>query len=89
MSTLLSDRNHVRAASVRCSDTHLTLVLEDGRRAEVPLWYYPRLLNGTPTQRAHYEIMPMGIHWPELDEDLSIRGILEGRKAPGAVPPPQ
>jgi hypothetical protein len=51
------------------------------------LWYYPRLLNATPDQRSHYEIMPMGIHWPDVDEDLSIQGLLQGIKAPGAINP--
>lgn len=46
-------------------------------------------MNGTPEQRAHYEIITFGIHWPDLDEDLSIRGILEGHKTPGATPPLQ
>lgn len=52
------------------------------------IWHYPRLLNATPAQRQNYEIMPMGIHWPDVDEDLSIHGILQGTKAPGAVPHP-
>jgi hypothetical protein len=87
MSTLVSERDRVQAVDVQCSDTHIIVTLADGQKAIAPLWYYPRLLGGTPAQRAHYEIMRFGIHWPELDEDLSIRGILEGRKAPGATPP--
>ncbi|NJO38418.1 MAG: DUF2442 domain-containing protein [Rhizobiales bacterium] len=77
----------LRAAAVRCSDTELQVRLVDGRTISTPLWWYPRLLAATPEQRAAYEIMPLGIHWPEIDEDLSISGMLKGAKAPGARPP--
>ena len=77
----------IPVVSVWCSDSHLNIQLEDGREAAVPLWHYPRLLRGTPVQRENFKLTVFGIHWPDLDEDLSIRGILEGRKAAGAVPP--
>jgi hypothetical protein len=48
---------------------------------------YPRLLQATPAQRASYELSPFGVHWPEIDEDLSIEGMLVGSRAPGARQP--
>lgn len=72
---------------VECQQNHLIVTLSGGQEIRTPLWYYPRLLNATPDQRSHYEIMPMGIHWPDVDEDLSIQGLLQGIKAPGAVGP--
>ena len=70
-----------------CDDTHLTVELADGRTVRTPLWWYPRLLNATPAQRANVELSPMGVHWEEIDEDLSIEGMLRGAKAPGAKMP--
>jgi hypothetical protein len=56
----------------------------DGRTISVPLAWYPRLSEGTPDQRTHWEICGggYGIHWPELDEDLSIEGMLHGEPVP-------
>ncbi|MFH8039018.1 MAG: DUF2442 domain-containing protein [Candidatus Aenigmatarchaeota archaeon] len=55
-------------------------MLIDGREVRVPLEFYPRLKNATKRQRANYKIIGegTGIHWPDLDEDLSIEGILAG-----------
>jgi len=72
---------------VRCSDTELTVTLTDGRRITTPLWWYPRLLKATPKQRASYELSPFGVHWPDIDEDLSVAGMLRGTEAPGAKEP--
>ena len=72
---------------VECQQNHLIVTLSGGQEIRTPLWYHPRLLNATPDQRNHYEIMPMGIHWPDVDEDLSIQGLLQGIKAPGAINP--
>ena len=72
---------------VLCSNTELTITLKDGRRITTPLWWYPRLLKATPQQRARYELSPFGVHWPEIDEDLSVAGMLRGAKAPGAKEP--
>jgi hypothetical protein len=74
-------------ASVRCTDRDLVVVLIDGRTVTVPLWWYPRLLRATPEQRANFEIGRFGIHWPEIDEDIELAGLLLGAKAPGATPP--
>jgi hypothetical protein len=65
---------------VKFTERELVVKLKDGRRIAAPLEWYPRLKGATPTQRANFEIMPMGIHWPELDEDLSIAGMLKGRR---------
>lgn len=56
----------------------------DGRSITVPLAWYPRLANATQAQREHWELYGAGygIHWPELDEDLSTEGLLLGAKAP-------
>lgn len=81
MSTLEIDVGDLRARSVECSATELIVTLRDGRKIATPLDWYPRLIAASPTQRANYEIMPMGIHWPEIDEDLSIAGMLQGKSA--------
>jgi hypothetical protein len=69
---------------VRCTDDALIVDLADGRAISVPLVWYPRLLQGTPAQRANWRIAGggFGIHWPELDEDLSTEGLLRGAPAP-------
>jgi Protein of unknown function (DUF2442) len=74
-------------ASVGCSDRELAVTLTDGRALSVPLWWCPRLLHATPAQRDHFEIGRFGIHWPEIDEDIELAGLLVGAKAPGATPP--
>jgi Protein of unknown function (DUF2442) len=73
--------------SVRCTDHDLVVALKDGRTISAPLWWYPRLLRATPEQRAQFEIGRFGIHWPEIDEDIELAGLLLGAKAPGAKPP--
>jgi len=57
--------------------------LDDGRALSVPLAWYPRLLDGTQTERENYELIGdgEGIHWPELDEDISVEGLLAGRRS--------
>lgn len=73
-----------RVAGVR-SDAHSLIVhLMDGRTISVPLAWYPRLAGATSAQRAIWETCGggYGIHWPELDEDLSTEGLLRGAPAP-------
>jgi Protein of unknown function (DUF2442) len=72
---------------VLCCDTELSVMLKDGRKITTPLWWYPRLLKAISKQRANYELSPFGVHWPEIDEDLSVAGMLRGAKAPGAKDP--
>jgi hypothetical protein len=54
--------------------------LADGRMLGVPLAWFPRLLRATPAQREKVELSRMGLHWEELDEDISVAGLLAGRK---------
>jgi Protein of unknown function (DUF2442) len=65
---------------VEFTETDLVATLADGRKIATPLEWYPRLKRASAKQRANFEIMPMGIHWPDLDEDLSIAGMLTGRR---------
>jgi hypothetical protein len=69
-----------RAEHVRCTDEELVVGLADGRTLSVPLAWFPRLANALPADRADYELMGdgEGIHWPILDEDISVRGLLAG-----------
>jgi hypothetical protein len=64
--------------SVRFDDNSLWVELSDGRVIAVPLAWFPRLLHATPEQRAKVELSPMGLHWEELDEDVSVNGLLAG-----------
>jgi hypothetical protein len=82
MSTLEIDVGDLRPASVSVTATELVVTLADGRRIATPLEWYPRLKNATAAQRANFEIMPMGVHWPDIDEDLSVAGMLKGNRAP-------
>lgn len=62
-------------------DSHnMWVELTDGRKLGVPLVYFPRLLNATPAQLNHYEISGggIGLHWDEIDEDISVKGLLMG-----------
>ncbi|WP_448336053.1 DUF2442 domain-containing protein [Bellilinea sp.] len=83
MNTLVGEIERARAQAVKVTDDMLTIELIDGRIISVPLTWYPRLWYGTPSERAHFEIIGDGeyIHWPELDEDLSVSGMLAGRRS--------
>lgn len=72
-----------RVRDVRIDDETLTVALMDGRTISVPLAWFPRLLDATPAQRANWELAgaDYGIHWPDLDEDLSTEGLLRGAPA--------
>ena len=66
-------------------DAHtLSANLADGRTITVPLAWYPRLLHGSPEERKNWELSAggFGIHWPDVDEDLSTEGLLRGAPAP-------
>lgn len=73
-----------RVKDVRCSEDTLSVDLADGRTITVPLAWFPRLLHATPEQRANWRIAGagFGIHWPDVDEDLSTEGLLRGAPAP-------
>ena len=72
-----------RVAAVEDTDQLIITHLVDGRTISVPLSWSWRLSDATPDQRAHYEIFGdgTGIRWPDIDEDLSVRGMLEGAPA--------
>ncbi len=74
-----------RIRNVHCTDDSLVVDLLDGRIISVPLAWYPRLLHATPEQRENWELIGagFGIHWPDVDEDLSVAGLLAGAPAPG------
>jgi len=61
----------------------LTVRLEDGRTVSVPIAWYPRLAYGSPEERANFQISSAGygIHWPDLDEDISVEGLLLGKRS--------
>ena len=69
----------VRATSVRFDEYNMWVELDDGRTLGVPLAWFPRLLHGTPDQLAQVTISPSGLHWEELDEDISVEGLIAGR----------
>ena len=83
MSSLAVEIEEARAQNVTVSEDALTVDLTDGRTIIVPLVWYPRLWYGTEDERNSVEIIGDGayIHWPDLDEDLSVSGILAGRRS--------
>lgn len=76
-----------RVADVRCDADSLIVDLMDGRTISVPLAWYPRLAKASAAERAVWEIAGggYGIHWPDIDEDLSTEGLLRGAPAPRRV----
>ena len=73
-----------KVQDVRVTDDTLTVDLLDGRTISVPLAWYPRLLHATAPQRTNWRVAGggFGIHWPDIDEDLSTAGLLRGAPAP-------
>jgi hypothetical protein len=67
-----------RVADVRVTDDALEVRLRDSRKISAPLAWFPRLAAASPTERAHWEAAAAGhgIHWPDIDEDLSVAGLL-------------
>jgi hypothetical protein len=81
---ILALTSHERVLNVSFSEDALCVVLRDGRKISVPLTWYPKLFHATPEQRNNWKIAGggYGIHWPELDEDLSTEGLSRGAPAP-------
>ena len=81
MSTLSIDRETLRARSVQVTDDAVVVDLVDGRTISTPLAWYPRLVHGSAAERVKFELIGNGegVHWPDLDEDLSIEGMLAGQ----------
>ena len=69
-----------KATSVKVTADTLIVDLRDGRTVSVPVSWYPRLAEGTPSERRRWELIGpgIGIHWPALDEDISVEAVLQG-----------
>ncbi len=83
MSTLVTEIQVAKGENVSVTEDTLTLDLADGRTISIPLAWYPRLLHGKPQERQTWEWIGdnEGIHWPDLDEDISVEGIIAGRRS--------
>lgn len=81
MSTLAIEVRMALAQDVSVTEDSLIVDLDDGRTISVPLVWFPRLLHGTTTERNNWRLVGKGegIHWPDLDEDISVEGLLLGR----------
>jgi hypothetical protein len=80
MTTLAFEIRLVQIQKISISEDTLTADLSDGRTISVPLNWYPRLLHGTPVERAKWRLVGKGegIHWPDLDEDISAENLIYG-----------
>ena len=80
MSTSALATETTAARNVRVTDRALVVELWDGRVVSVPLDWYPRLAEGSPAERRRWELIGpgIGIHWPDLDEDIAVDGLLRG-----------
>ena len=83
MSTSAIEIQEARAQRVEVREDALVVDLADGRTITAPLAWYPRLWHGNQQERTHFEIVGDGayLHWPDLDEDLTVAGILAGRRS--------
>ena len=72
-----------RVLNVAVTDDTLSVDLEDGRTVSVPIGWYPRLATGTDSERSNFEISGAGygVHWPDLDEDIGVEGLLLGKRS--------
>jgi hypothetical protein len=72
-----------KVVNVIVTDDTLSVDLEDGRTISIPIVWYPRLAHGTPEERANFQISSAGygIHWPDIDEDIGVEGLLLGKKS--------
>lgn len=72
-----------RVLHVAVTDDTLSVDLDDGRTVSVPIGWYPRLAHGTESERGNFEISGAGygVHWPDLDEDIGVEGLLLGRRS--------
>ena len=87
MSSSDTEREGQAPVAAWCDEASLHVRLADGREISTPLWWYPPLLAATVEQRNRIELSSYGVHWPDLDEDLSVEGMLKGRRYPNSVPP--
>ena len=79
-----------RAVWAACSDDELRVSLSDGRWLSVPLAWFPRLAHASASARSNYELLGegQGIHWPDIDEDISVAGLLAGQPSAESAPVP-
>ena len=83
MPSVPATQTRPKAVHVSVSDDTLTVDLEDGRTISVPIVWYPRLAYGTAAERANFQLAGAGygIHWPDLDEDIGVEGLLLGKRS--------
>jgi hypothetical protein len=83
MNTLTDEVRLLFAEQVRFTKDSLQVELADGRSISVPLSWYPRLVHATPKERAHWRLIGQGegIHWPDLEEDISVENLVLGRRS--------
>ncbi len=83
MNTLVNELADVKALEVSVTDDTLAIDLTDGRTLLVPLTWYPRLWHGTLEERQNWRLIGdgVGIHWPDLDEDISVEGLILGKRS--------
>jgi hypothetical protein len=81
MSTLARIEAEPEPLAVVVTEDVLSVELSDGRTISAPIAWFPRLLHGTPKERANFELGHFGIHWPDLDEDIPVDGLLRGEKS--------
>ena len=74
-------KNLPRAMAVVCTDDELRVSLTDGRWLSVPIAWFPRLAHASPAERSNFELLGdgEGIHWPGIDEDVSVAGLIAGQ----------
>ena len=83
MSTSGTHLNEAAAQRVTVGEDNLVVELSDGRTLAVPVTWFPRLLHGTPAERSNWRLIGSGegIHWPDLEEDISVASLLAGRRS--------
>ena len=83
MSILVTETREARARQVQVTEDALTVDLDDGRTISVPLGWYPRLMHASPNERGNWRLIGKGegIHWPEVDEDISVGNLLSAKRS--------
>lgn len=81
MPTVMKEETHTRTQSLTITEDTLTFDLIDGCTISVPIAWYPRLMYGTPKERANWRLIGdgEGVHWHDLDEDISVEQVLAGK----------
>ena len=81
MNTSTYETHSALASAVVVAEDTLTVELSDGRSISVPIAWYPRLMHGSDEERGHWRLIGQGggLHWPDLDEDISVKNLLEGK----------